>query len=152
VPSNSHPLFGDESGWCWTSLFARLMLGTLFLVPAWHKVFVMGPMTHARQLFVEGFSEHWIPAWLLGPLGVAIPFLELAVGALLIVGLWIRPALVTVGAILVTVTYGHLLQEPFFDVTTHIVPRAALLFLLLLLPARLDRWSADQVLRRRASR
>lgn len=132
------------------ALFGRLMLGLLFAVQGWHKVFEMGPMEHARRFFLEGYTESWIPAWLLGSTGVAVPFVELAGGALLLVGFRVRPALVVLGILLLVVTYGHLLAEPFFDVTTHIFPRAAFLVFLLVLPRSADRWSMDALMARRA--
>lgn len=132
------------------ALFGRLMLGLLFAVQGWHKVFEMGPMKHARRFFLEGYTETWIPAWLLGSVGVTVPFVELVAGALLLVGFWIRPVLVVLGALLLMVTYGHLLAEPFFDVTTHIFPRAVFLLFLLVLPRSADRWSMDALVARRA--
>ncbi len=68
---------------------------------------------------------------------------------LLLVGLWMRQSLVVVGGILVVVTYSHLPQEPFFNVTTHFLPRTTLLFLLLLIPSHLDHSSVDRVRRAR---
>ncbi len=39
--------------------------------------------------------------------------------------------------------FGHLLAEPFFDVTTHVLPRAAFLLFLLVLPRSADRWCLE---------
>jgi len=119
------------------------MLGLLFVLQGWHKVFEMGPGEHARRFFVEGYAGSWIPTWLLWAAGTTVPFVELAAGALLLAGLWVRPTLVALGGLLLMVTYGHLLAEPFFDVTTHILPRAAFLLALLAMPRGWDRWSLD---------
>jgi len=124
-------------------LFARGILGLLFFMVGWYKVFDLGAMQHAEQLFVEGYRETWIPAWLLWGLGVVIPFIELASGALLLAGWRVREVLWAVGGLLLVVTYGHLLKEPFFDITTHIFPRAIFLLILLVLPRSSDRWSVD---------
>ncbi|MEX2466975.1 MAG: DoxX family membrane protein [Gemmatimonadota bacterium] len=139
----------DRAGWCWAAFFSRAILGTLFLVPGWHKVVEMGALTHARRLFVEGFAEHWIPTWLLWLLGTVIPFIELMGGLLLVLGLWTRKAAVALGFVLVLVTYGHLLQEPFFVVTGHILPRLLLVLLILVMPRGVDRWSTDRFVRER---
>jgi len=64
-------------------------------------------------------------------------------------GFLTRVALLLEGAILLIVTYGHLLQEPFFDITTHIFPRLVLLVFLLVVPASVDRLSIDHWLRTR---
>lgn len=134
----------STQGLCWIAFFSRWILGLIFLMAGWHKVFVMGADAHAATLFVEGYRQFWIPEWLLYVTGYVIPFLELAGGALLILGLEVRKVLVVLGALLVLVTYGHLLKEPFFDITTHIYPRLLLLLLLFGIPKEYDCWSLDR--------
>ncbi len=68
----------------------------------------------------------------------------------MLVGFRVREALLILGGVLLLVTYGHLLKEPFYDVTTHIFPRAVFLLVLLVLPRDADRWSLDFFLSRRA--
>ena len=140
-----------ENGLCWSAFFTRLLLGTFFLMPGWYKVFELTPTEHARIMLVEGYSDSWIPTPILWTLGTAIPFLELIGGLLLIVGYQVRLVLYSLGALLLVVSYGHLLKEPFFDVTTHIMPRAILLIVLLAIPRDQDRWSMDILLRRRTT-
>jgi len=111
----------------------------------------MGALNHAEQLFVEAYAENWIPEWLLWATGFIIPYLELAAGLLLVIGLRVRTAAITVGFILVLVTYGHLLQEPFFDTTTHIMPRLILLLVVLFLGERFDKISIDYLLNKTES-
>ncbi|MFQ5707260.1 MAG: MauE/DoxX family redox-associated membrane protein [bacterium] len=136
----------------WAVFFARWILGLLFFMAGWFKVFELGALQHAQKFFVEGYRQNWIPLWLLWTTGVSIPFAEFISGALLILGFRIKEALLTVGAILVIVTYGHLLKEPLFDITTHIFPRAVFLVILLALPRDSDAWSLDAILRRRRAR
>lgn len=133
----------ETPGAPWAALFARGMLGLLFFMTGWFKVFSMGPMTHAQRLFVDGYADTWIPVWLLWALGVTIPFLELGGGALLLLGIQVRRVLIALGGLLLLVTYGHLLAEPFFDVTVHVFPRAILVLFLLLIPREVDRWSVE---------
>ena len=87
-------------------MFARVMVGILFFMAGWWKCFELTPMAHARGMFVEGFAETWIPAFLLWGLGLAIPVVELVAGALLIVGWRTKEALITIGVVLLIVTYG----------------------------------------------
>ena len=54
------------------------------------------------------------------------------------------------GGVLLLVTYGHLLKEPLYDITTHIFPRAVFLLVLFVLPRDADRWTLDYLLNRRA--
>lgn len=137
------PIFTPQN---WALFFARVILGLLFLMTGWFKVFGMGATVHAEQLFVDAYAENWIPEWLLWATGFIIPYLELAAGLLLVIGLRVRTAAMTLGFILVLVTYGHLLQEPFFDTTTHVMPRLFLLLIVLFLGDRFDKISIDYLL------
>ncbi len=110
----------------WIAFFARWTLGILFLMVGWEKVFRMGPLGHARALFVEPYAETWIPAVVLWALGTSIPVFELVAGILLLAGLEVRRVAIAIGFLLLVVTYGHALTQPFFDVTTHIFPRLVL--------------------------
>ena len=114
----------------------------------WHKCFVMTPMGHATRFFTGPYEDTWIPHLLLLVTGVTIPVVELLAGGLLLVGFRVREALVALGLILVVVTYGHLLKEPFFSTTDHIFPRFVLLAGVFLLPAAEDRLSIDAWLAR----
>ncbi len=109
----------------------------------------MGAVEHALLFFVGRYQDSWIPIWLLWGLGTVVPFVELGVGTLLLTGWKVRGALVTLGFLLLMVTYGHLLAEPFWEPTSHVLPRAALMITLLALPRASDHWSVDQLLRRR---
>src|ERR1700741_5451778 len=91
----------------WAILFARLVLGLIFVMAGVMKVFQLGPIEHARKYFLP-FSDTFLPVWSLWDVGVAIPFVELIVGALVIIGLRTRDALIALGAVLVIVTFGHL--------------------------------------------
>ena len=135
----------------WARFFARTLVGILFFMAGWWKCFELTPMAHARGAFVEGFADSWIPAFLLWGLGLAIPVVELVAGALLIVGWRTRDALVTIGVILLIVTYGHALQEPLYSIQAHILPRGLLMLIALSLPEDEDVLSVDSVLARRAS-
>lgn len=80
---------------------------------------------------------------------MVIPIVELAAGLLLIAGWRVREALIALGAILLIATYGHLLKEPLFRITEHILPRSFLLAAVFLLPDDEDRLSVAAWLRRR---
>jgi uncharacterized membrane protein YphA (DoxX/SURF4 family) len=140
--------------WPWAILLTRGLLGLIFFMAGWWKVFDLGPIEHARKLFIEPYAgTTWIPVWLLWATGTVIPFLELAAGALMLLGLWVQLSMFTLGSILLLVTYGHLLKEALYDTTGHIFPRSILLLILLLLPRSEDRWSLDAwLIRRRGPR
>jgi uncharacterized membrane protein YphA (DoxX/SURF4 family) len=127
----------------WAIFFARAILGLIFFMAGTWKVFQLGPVEHARRWFVDPYAHSFLPRWSLWATGVTVPFVELVAGALLLVGWRVRPALLALGGVLVLVTFGHLLAEPLYEFHTHVIPRAALLLFLLVMPREEDRLSID---------
>jgi len=124
----------------WAILFARLVLGLIFFMAGVMKVFQLGSLNHARKYFLP-FADTFLPVWSLWAMGVVIPFVELVGGALLILGLRVREALVALGFVLAVVTFGHLLRDALYEFHTHVIPRLALLLFIFLLPRADDRFS-----------
>ncbi|MDA3933578.1 MAG: DoxX family membrane protein [Gammaproteobacteria bacterium] len=122
----------------WIRFFARMLLGILFTMAGWWKVMVLGSGNHAQQFFISGYADHWIPEWLLWTLGQIIPYWELAAGILLLLGVFTRQVAISLGFLLMITTYGHALQQPLFDIDGHTFTRLILIFIVLLIPARLD--------------
>ena len=135
----------------WAILFARLILGLIFFMAGVMKVFQLGPLEHARKYFLP-FSDTFLPIWSLWAVGVAIPIIELIAGALVILGLRTRDALIALGCVLVIVTFGHLLHDALFNFSGHVIPRLALLLFLLWCPQEDDRFSLDYLLFERRAR
>jgi putative oxidoreductase len=132
----------------WALLFARLVLGLIFFMAGVWKVFQLGPLEHARKYFLP-FSDTFLPIWSLWFAGVTIPWFELIAGALVILGFRLREALIALGFVLAIVTFGHLLREPLYNLTGHVIPRLALLLFVLWCPREHDRFSVDFLLARR---
>lgn len=139
------PDYADRS---WAILFARAILGFIFFMAGVWKVFELGPLGHARRFFIGAYTGTFLPDFALWTVGVIIPFIELAAGVLLLIGFRTREALVALGGVLVVVTFGHLLLEPLYEFHTHVIPRAALLLFLLVMPRVDDRFSIDHWLER----
>jgi len=59
------------NGWSWAIFFVRWVLGMIFLMAGWWKVFTLGAHEHAQRMFVDGFSATWIPEWLLWTSGTS---------------------------------------------------------------------------------
>ncbi len=129
--------------------FARQIFGLIFFMAGWWKCFDLGPLQHAEGMFVNGFSDSWIPEWLLWATGTSIPIIELLCGTLVILGLFRKPALIGLGVVLMLVTYGHLLQDALFVTVNHIFPRTVLLIAIFALPESDDIWSLDHVILKR---
>ena len=129
------------------ALLARVILGLIFFMAGWWKVFSLGALQHAQSGFVEPYADTWLPAWALWATGTAVPFVELIGGGLMLVG-WLRwPAVLGLGGVLILVTFGHLLAEPLYAFNAHVAPRAVLLIIVLALFGD-DRWSVDARRRR----
>jgi uncharacterized membrane protein YphA (DoxX/SURF4 family) len=124
------------------------VLGLIFFMAGVWKVFQLGPLEHARKFFLP-FADTFLPVWSLWLVGVLIPFIEMFAGALVILGLKTRAALVALGFVLAVVTFGHLLEEPLYEFHTHVIPRLALLLFILVLPREDDRFTLDYLLARR---
>ncbi len=131
------------NGQNWAALLARLLIGTLMTMAGWWKVFILGADQHADRFFIQGFTDHWIPDWILLILGYTIPFAELILGLTLLLGLFRLPSLVLVGLLHILTTYGHALQQPLFDIDGHTFTRMALILFLLMLPEGTDKLSVD---------
>ena len=142
-------VLGDRA---WAIFFCRTILGLIFFMAGVYKCFVMTPFGHARHYFVDPYANTFLPAWSLWATGTAVPVVELVAGGLVLVGFKTRPALLSLGAVLVLVTFGHLLKEPLYEFHTHVIPRLALLTVVLLLPRDEDVVSLDGVLKARHSR
>ena len=69
--------------------------------------------------------------------------------AFVILGLRLRDALIALCFVLAIVTFGHLLREPLYDLTGHVIPRLVLLLFVFWCPREHDRFSVDFLLARR---
>src|SRR5262245_5352037 len=133
----------------WAIFFSRAILGLIFFMAGVYKCFQMTPIGHARLFFVGPYANTFLPEWSLWLTGTVIPIIELTAGGLVLVGYKTRAALLSLGGVLVIVTFGHLLKEPLYEFHTHVIPRLALLVVLLLLPREDDVISLDGLLRLR---
>lgn len=133
----------------WALFFARWILGLIFFMAGVWKVFQLGPIGHARRLFIGPYEESFLPVWLLWSAGTVIPVVELTAGALLLTGWRVREALLALVGVLVVVTFGHLLAEPLYEFHTHVIPRAALVLFLLWMPREEDVLTLDYWMTRR---
>jgi uncharacterized membrane protein YphA (DoxX/SURF4 family) len=130
-------------------LFARLILGLIFFMAGWYKVFQLTPVGHVQKWFLP-YQDTFLLTWSLWAVGLVIPFVELVAGALLLLGFRVHVALVSLGLVLVVVTFGHLLKEPLYPFHEHVIPRLALLLFLLTVPRADDHLSLDHFLQARS--
>ena len=133
----------------WAVFTARSILGIVFFIGGFYKTFMWGPLEHARSLFIVPYAQTFLPTWSLWATGASVPVVEFIAGGLVLVGLWTRPSLWVLSAILVMVTFGHLLLQPSTSINPFILPRSALLLVVLLMPREADRFSLDWIRTRR---
>lgn len=128
---------------------ARQVLGLIFFMAGLWKVFSLGPAEHARRLFLPFAETSFLPEWMLWAAGTVVPFAELIGGGLLMLGSRIREALVMLGLVLILVTFGHLLDQPLYELHIHVLPRLGLLLFIMMVDPRNDCFSLDHWIRHR---
>ena len=127
-------------------LTIRLLLGFIFLMQGYGKVFTYGMDMVYQGFFLETYKD-LLPEFLIYGTAYFTSYAELICGLMLVIGLKRDYALYTLAAVLIIVTFGHGLVEPIWDLS-HVMPRAILLILLLLLPKEWDKFSIDTLLSR----
>jgi len=120
----------------------RLILGLIFLMQGYGKVFNYGVENLYQMDFFHGTYKDLLPDWLTRGTAYFTSYTELVGGFLLTIGLFRDYALYALGLVLVIVTFGHGLAEPIWDLS-HVMYRTILLLALLYLPRAWDRWSVD---------
>ena len=128
-------------------LFLRALLGIIFLMQGYGKVFTFG-VPKVYEMFFKVFESTILPKWLIWSTAYFTSYVELICGGLLLLGLFRKFALYLLAIDLLAVSFGHGLMEPIWDLS-HVIPRAILLAALFLLPAEWDKWNADALLNKR---
>jgi putative oxidoreductase len=120
--------------------FLRSLLGTIFLMQGWGKVFQFGIWSLYENVFKP--FETMLPKPILLVVLFFTTFAELLGGTLLILG-WQRKWTYRILAmVLLLVTFGHGLESPIWDLQ-HVVFRSLLLMPLFFLPEEWDLFSLD---------
>lgn len=122
-------------------LTIRLVLGLIFLLQGYGKVFKFGVDNVYKNFFREKYVD-LLPDFLLQATAYYTSYIELIGGFLLVIGLFRDYALYALASVLVIVSFGHGLAEPIWDLS-HVVYRLILLVALLLLPKAWDRFSVS---------
>jgi thiosulfate dehydrogenase (quinone) large subunit len=122
---------------------ARLALGLNILA---HGLSRIGDIPGFAATIEKMFAATWIPAAAVTLTAYAIPPIELTVGALLVSGLLLRPALVIGTLLLCQLTFGSALTQQWDIAGIQLVYVA--IYTLLLATAAFDRYSIDRLFRR----
>ena len=122
-------------------LFARALLGIIFMMQGYGKIFTY-TVPKVYGMFFKDFEKTFLPKWLIWATAYYTSYVELICGFLLIIGLFRKYALYLLAIDLLVVSFGHGLLEPIWDLQ-HVMPRAILLLVILLVPGEWDRWNVD---------
>lgn len=120
-------------------LVLRLVLGVNMLV----RALVRLPDLHGFATgMARGFEDTVLPAAIVIPIAYAIVFVEFTIGVLLILGWKTREALVTMGGLMVVLSFGMLLRSEFGTAANIVVYTLAVV--LALFTREYNRWCLDR--------
>lgn len=127
--------------------FIRLLLGIIFLMQGYGKIFTIG-VPGVYEMFFKVFENTFLPKWIVLSTAYYTSYVEMIGGFLLIIGLFRKYAMYLLAVDLLIVSFGHGLMEPIWDLS-HVIPRAILLAALFLLPQEWDKWNVDSLIKKR---
>jgi uncharacterized membrane protein YphA (DoxX/SURF4 family) len=142
----------------WASFIARGLVGLMFVFAGAQKVMAIGPAAYASRVAALSHLTFYFPGWAIYATAYVTGFVELLLGAMLVLGVRPRLAARALGGMMVLAAAGYGLAgliDPVGGVTamdiravnTYILPRAALIILYLMLPAEDDALTADRAMR-----
>lgn len=125
--------------------FIRVLLGIIFFMQGYGKIFTMG-IHKVYESFFKEFENTVLPKWIITSTAFYTSYVEMIAGFLLIAGLFRKFAMYLLALDLLIVSFGHGFMEPIWDLS-HVIPRAILLSALFLLPINWDKWNIDTFIR-----
>ncbi|TDI67904.1 MAG: DoxX family protein [Bacteroidetes bacterium] len=123
-------------------LTLRLILGFIFLMQGFGKVFTWGVENVYNMDFFYGTYKDLLPEFIIRATAYYTSYVELIAGLLVVLGLKRDYALYALASVLVIVTFGHGLADPVWNLS-HVMYRTMLLVTLLILPREWDKFSMD---------
>ena len=129
-------------------LFIRALLGIIFLMQGFGKVFSIG-VGNLYGMFFKDFEKTFLPGWIVWFTAYYTSYIEMVCGFLLIIGLFRKYAMYLLAIDLLIVSYGHGLLEPIWDLQ-HVIPRALKQTTTKKKPNKWDKWSVDIAIAKRS--
>ena len=141
----------------WALFVPRGIVGFMFLFAGANKVFRIGPGVYAERVADLSHMSQFFGYFIVTHVAWVTGFLEVGLGAMLLLGIATRWAARLLGAMMVLTAAGYGLAgliDPVGGVTamdiravnTYILPRAALLILILMLPPEDDQFTVKGLL------
>ena len=134
----------------YATAFVRLLLGIIFLMQGYGKVFTWG-MTNLYENGFKSYEATFLPTFLIKFTAYFTSYGELIGGLLLILGLFRKQAYLILAAILLIVSFGHGLQSPIWDLQNVFV-RAVFLVFLMMIPMKADTFSLDNLIKSKGTK
>ena len=128
------------------TLTLRLLLGIIFFLQGFHKVFNWGIQDLYEEVFYNSSFEI-LPRFLVRATAYYTSYVELIAGFIIIIGFKRDWGLYALASVLVIVSIGHGMIETIWDLQ-HVIFRTILLVSLLLLPKEWDKYSIDGILKK----
>lgn len=91
----------------WITLLIRFSMGIIFFAHGLGKVLTF---PKSPEGIIEGFAETWLPNFVVTPFAYGLPFVELLIGLLLLVGYKYLPTLMATGIVLAILSFGKVVQ------------------------------------------
>lgn len=88
----------------------RFPLGILFFFAGLNKL-LGGFGNYVNWMMTEMTEKTWLPGILLAPYTYTLPFIEIILGVLLLLGLFSRQALALTGLLLISLMFGKVLTQ-----------------------------------------
>jgi len=126
-------------------LTIRLILGFIFLMQGYGKVFTWGVENVYNMDFFYPTYQDLLPEFIIRATAYYTSYIELIAGILLVLGLKRDYALYALASVLIIVSFGHGLANPIWDLS-HVIYRTILLVTLLIIPKEYDRFSVDNLI------
>ncbi len=126
-------------------LTIRLILGFIFLMQGYGKVFTWGVENVYNMDFFYPTYQDLLPEFIIRATAYYTSYIELIAGILLVLGLKRDYALYALASVLIIVSFGHGLANPIWDLS-HVIYRTILLVSLLIIPKKYDRFSVDNLI------
>ncbi|UJR84744.1 DoxX family membrane protein [Sandaracinus amylolyticus] len=108
-----------------------------------HGLARAGSASTFADALVRDFAETWLPSALVWPFALVLPFVELGLGAAILIGLRLRASLLVASALMASLTFGMCLRQQWEAVGLQLI--YAIAYALLLAGAQHARGTIDEV-------
>ncbi len=105
---------GTKQGWISSegaaAFILRLALGALFFMAGLGKFLAPGGALAVSQKLMDGFADTYLPASLTWAFLRTLPYVEISLGAILVIGLFTRECLIICGLLLLSLAFGMMVK------------------------------------------